>query len=34
MPEGPTAATDVYFGSTAEDATPAIVREWKRTRER
>ena len=27
MPEGNTATTDVYFGSTAEDATPEIVRQ-------
>ncbi len=29
MPEGHTARTDVYFGSTAEDATPEIVRQSK-----
>ncbi len=33
MPEGSTGNTDVYFGSTAEDATPEIVRESKRARE-
>jgi pyruvate dehydrogenase E1 component alpha subunit/2-oxoisovalerate dehydrogenase E1 component alpha subunit len=29
MPEGRTALTDVYFGSTAEDPTPEIVRKSK-----
>jgi TPP-dependent pyruvate/acetoin dehydrogenase alpha subunit len=29
MPQGDTAMTDVYFGSTAEDATPEIVRQSK-----
>jgi TPP-dependent pyruvate/acetoin dehydrogenase alpha subunit len=32
MPEGSTASTDVYFGSTAEDATPEIVRRSKKAR--
>lgn len=32
MPYGPSAATDVYFGSTAEDATPEIVREFRKAR--
>ena len=32
MPDGPSAATDVYFGSTAEDATPEIVREFRKAR--
>ena len=34
LPVGESAATDVYFGSTAEDATPPLVRAWKRERER
>ncbi len=34
MPLGSTASTDVYFGSTAEDATPEIVRESKLARKR
>ncbi len=34
MPEGSTARTDVYFGSTAEDATPEIVRKSKLERGR
>lgn len=29
MPDGATAATDVYFGSVADDPTPEIVRQWK-----
>lgn len=32
MPIGETAATDVYFGSVAEDATPQIVRRSKAAR--
>ena len=32
MPVGETAATDVYFGSVAEDATPQIVRRSKAAR--
>jgi pyruvate dehydrogenase E1 component alpha subunit/2-oxoisovalerate dehydrogenase E1 component alpha subunit len=32
MPEAHTGMTDVYFGSTAEDATPDIVRKSKATR--
>jgi TPP-dependent pyruvate/acetoin dehydrogenase alpha subunit len=32
MPSGNTAATDVYFGSTAEDATPEIVRQYRQAR--
>lgn len=33
MPESDSGTTDVYFGSTAEDATPEIVRNSKRSRE-
>jgi TPP-dependent pyruvate/acetoin dehydrogenase alpha subunit len=29
MPLGPSACTDVYFGSTADDPTPEIVRRLK-----
>lgn len=29
MPDPDTARTDVYFGSTAEDPTPEIVRQFK-----
>ncbi len=32
MPEGSSGTTDVYFGSTAEDATPEIVRKSKKAR--
>ena len=32
MPQGETAMSDVYFGSTAEDATPPIVRRFKSAR--
>jgi TPP-dependent pyruvate/acetoin dehydrogenase alpha subunit len=32
MPAGNTASTDVYFGSTAEDATPDIVRQYRDSR--
>lgn len=31
MPDPASAQTDVYFASTAEDATPEIVREFRRT---
>lgn len=34
MPLGETAATDVYFGSTAEDATPQMVRDHKAAKRR
>ena len=34
MPEGSSATTDVYFGSTAEDATPEIVRKSRQARGR
>ncbi len=30
MPEGSSGRTDVYFGSTAEDATPEIVRDFRK----
>ena len=32
MPEGTSGATDVYFGSTADDPTPEIVRRSKKAR--
>jgi TPP-dependent pyruvate/acetoin dehydrogenase alpha subunit len=32
MPAGDTAQTDVYFGSTADDATPDIVRQYRHAR--
>ncbi len=32
MPLGPTARSDVYFGSTADDPTPKIVQEFKSAR--
>jgi len=34
MPEGPSAASDVYFGSVAEDPTPEIVREARLRKDR